>query len=300
MFLLNLLIVFISIICYLLLSRLGLGSNFPSNSLPSSFLTLNSSIIEIIGLLNSPPGNIAVSKSNRIFFTYHPEYKPKLKVVELILKQNNQQEINENILPFPSLQFQDTIVSCLSIRIDSLDRLWILDFSNHGVFYSPKIYSISLQNSLILSNYSFPSHIAGFGSMLNDFNISPDNRFIYIADTSFISLTPALIVFSIPTSTSFRLLSSNSLFYGLSTFLQIPPYQIKFGPFGMKINLDSIALTRDGEALYFSPFTNTNLLCLDTQFIYQMISCLEENERNLNKKEKKDCNEILKDKIEIV
>jgi sugar lactone lactonase YvrE len=286
MLLVSLFVVLLSIIVYLLLTLLGLGSEFPSQPFDHSIPLLNSSSVEIVASLPQPPGNIAVSRTGRIFFNFHPEYKPTVKIVELISK--------EKFIPFPNEEFQSKIISCLSMRIDQLDQLWLLDFADHAIFHTPKLYAIDLKSQSVTVDYSFPSDVAGFGSMLNDFNISPDNRYIYIADTSFISYTPALIVYSTLQAKSYRLLSSSIHLYGTSTFLKIPPYQIRFGPFGMKINVDSIALSRDGKALYFSPFTGTNLFCLDTRHLQEFMNCADSSSSHLR------CNEIVQKQIEIV
>lgn len=286
MWLVSLFVILLSSIAYLLLHFLGLGTEFPSQPFDHTLPLLNSSSVKIVASLNQPPGNIAVSRTGRIFFNFHPEYKPTVKIVELV---------NGNIIPFPDNEFQSRIVTCLSMRVDQSERLWLLDFADHAIFHTPKLYSFDLVSHSLTVDYSFPKDVAGFGSMLNDFNISPDNKFIYIADTSFLSSTPALIVYSILQSKSYRLLSAAPELYGVSTFLKIPPYQIRFGPFGMKINVDSIALSRDGKALYFSPFTGTNLLCLETIHLTNFIDCTVGSERSQDI-----CRETLQNQIKIV
>mmetsp|Transcript_22237 Transcript_22237/g.32349 ORF Transcript_22237/g.32349 Transcript_22237/m.32349 type:complete len:445 (-) Transcript_22237:227-1561(-) len=250
---------------YLLITRLGIGSYHLNPSLQKY---IQQTSIEIVTELSAPPGNIAVSKTGRIFFNFHPEYAPVIKVAELI-DQNT-------YIPFPNASFQQRIVTCLSMRVDEFERLWLLDFANHGVFSAPSLYAISIsepsKDDLV---YKFPKDVAGFGSMLNDFSVSRDGKFIYIADTSIVGTTPALIVFSVEDRSSYRFMSSHRALYGLSSYLQFDSHIVAFGPFGLRINVDSIALSRDGRALYFSPLTGTNLLCLPTAEIHNFISTVK-------------------------
>lgn len=256
------LVLIVSIFAYILLTRLGIGSVFPS-SVYTALLPLSHMKPEIVAKLPTPPGNIAVSKGGRIFFNFHPEYKPQVKIAEYL--GNNQ------YIPFPNSSFQSEIVTCLSMRIDVEERLWLLDFGEHGL-KSPKLYGFYLQGGNDDIKYIFPSDVAGFGSMLNDFNISPDGKYMYIADTSIFGATPALIVFDIAERKSTRLFSGESALFGRSTYISMLGHTISFGPLGMRINVDSIALSRDGQALYFSPLTGSELFCVETAVLLRVSS----------------------------
>jgi hypothetical protein len=187
---------------YLLYTRLGFGTTFVEQPfLTQSSPVLPESALEIVAELPVPPGNVAVSSKGRIFFSYHPEYGNTLKVLELVQH-----------LPkaFPSESFQSQIVSCLSLRIDQRDRLWILDFANHGISRAPQLFGFDLRRGdELIKHHVFPREIAGFGSMLNDFQVDSKGEYIYIADTSIIAATPAIIVYSVSKNESYRILSSH-------------------------------------------------------------------------------------------
>jgi sugar lactone lactonase YvrE len=254
MLLSSVLVLIVSVVAYLLLTRLGLGDDFPS-AVYSAMPPLSQMKPEIVANLPTPPGNIAVSKNGRIFFNFHPEYKPEVKIAEFLG--------NDKYAAFPNISFQSEIVTCLSMRIDSSERLWLLDFGEHG-FKPPMLYGLHLQEGLDDIVYAFPPEVAGFGSMLNDFNVSPDGKHMYIADTSILGATPALIVLSIADMKAVRVLSAEPALFGRPSFLAVQGQRIGFGPLGMRINVDSISLSRDGRALYFSPLTGSELLCMDT------------------------------------
>src|SRR5262245_42387540 len=87
--------------------------------------TLPGNAIEKVVDLDYPPGNIAVSRTGRIFFTYHPDGNPPTNVMELV---------DGKPIPYPDAASQPhgdapRFDSVLSLRIDSQERLWTLDFA---------------------------------------------------------------------------------------------------------------------------------------------------------------------------
>lgn len=259
-----------SIIIYFLNSRLGFGIDFPYQAAFREKIAISTNV-DIIIELPSPPGNLGVSKDGRVIFTFHPEYKDfHTKLAEVVNKTS--------FKPFPNANFQTKVKSCLSLRIDSENRLWALDFADHGFRGKPTLYSWELaakdsdKSDNLVVEYEFPSNVAGMGSMLNDFQISSDCKAIYIADTSILGGTPAIVVYLIESSTSYRLLQSHSSMYGYSSFLNIDNVRMKIGPFGVRINVDSIALSRDGAVLYYSPFTSDKLYCVETRHLMEAVA----------------------------
>jgi len=250
--------------------------------IPSGEMTpkLNPNSLEIIAELNLPPGNVAISNTGRIFFNTHPEYQSlKGFSTSKIMEQLVDEEGKKQYKSFPDAEFQSKIITCSSMRIDNQNRLWLLDFANMATKDTPKLFAFQLKSDSdgedsFLFEYSFPSKIAGFGSLLNDFNVSPDGNYIYIADTSIVAAVPAIIFFSIRDKTSYRLLNGHQTMYGQSSFLNISGTVLKVGPFGIKLNVDSIALSRDGKALYYGALTGKELLCIDTSYILSYINAV--------------------------
>lgn len=232
-----------------------------------------------------PTGNIAVSSDGTIYFTIHPEYRPHpVKVGKVVdshghnhpwkspLGDKLRDVLYTPFIPFPSMEFQYELMTCLSIRIDRQERFWMLDFSHYGIMNYAKIYAFTTGVDPTLAiNYTFPSAIAGFGSMLNDFQVDPDGRFVYIADTSAIAATPALVVYDSKLETSYRLLSNHQSTVGDSVFINIQGYSMHVGPFGFKLGIDSIALARDGKELYYGAVTSDKLYKLPVSTILAVI-----------------------------
>lgn len=247
-----------------LYTRLGFGGPFPSQSqFTESPPLISESALEIVAELPIPAGNLAVHKNGRIFFNFHPEYgTTDIKIAELTSKRE--------YVPFPSAKFQNEIVSCLSMRLDSDDNLWLLDFAHHGFGGQPRLYAVNINTRETVVNYTFPSEIAGKGSMLNDFQIDQYGEFVYIVDTSIVAKTPAIIVYSIHHKRCVRILSGHAALYGPSVHLQVKgdnSKPVKFGTFGMRIHADTFALDRSGSTLYFGAVTSDKLYSISTSHL---------------------------------
>ena len=226
----------------------GGGGKFPDRS---STPLLDGTALERIADLDFPPGNIAVSKEGGIFFTFHPEGKPPYNLAELIdgKAQPLKFHADENI----------TIQTVLSLRIDQQNRLWVLDYADHGQG-SPQILAIDLDTRDIVHHHIFSSDIAGLGSHLNDFQVDPSGTRIYIADASILGLDSAIIVYDIETQTARRLLEDHD---SVSPDKYVPYVEgekmLIFGVFAIRPGVDSIALDRQGKWLYFAPVTDEQL-----------------------------------------
>jgi sugar lactone lactonase YvrE len=212
--------------------------------------------LEAIAQLDLPPGNVAVSPEGRVFFTYLPQAKPTVKVAELVAG---------HVVPFPDESFQrrpagklgfDTV---LSIRIDRQNRLWALDYGSHGTRH-PYLFAFDLTSGELVHAFRFCRDLAPVGSMLNDFQVDPEGERIYIADTSIVRQRPALIVYDIPTGEACRLLEGDpSVANGpYDVFVHGKRVALK-GLIPVKFGIDSIALDRQGEWLYFGA-TNSGTL----------------------------------------
>jgi len=209
---------------------------------------LPDSALEVVADLDYPPGNVAVSVAGRVFATLHPDGKPPMKVVELI---------DGRPVPFPSEEWQHPsddlpyFQTVLSLRVDRQNRLWTLDFADFGRG-RPRLLAFNLDTEQLVHEYEFPKEVAGFGSMLNDFQVSPDGETIYIAETSPLFQHPALIVYDTTTFSSRRVLDRHPSVMAKPYIIQAPGRNMRiFGLIALRIAVDSIALDRHGEYLYY-------------------------------------------------
>jgi sugar lactone lactonase YvrE len=230
--------------------RYGGGSTgFPERNTPPLF---SADVLETVADLEMPPGNIAVSADGRVFVSLHPEARPEIKVAELI---------GGRAVPYPTAEMQrkqsgapffDTV---LSLRIDRSGRLWTLDNAEHGL-RQPRLLGFELATGRLVHHFDFPSGCAPLGSHLNDFQVSPDGRNIFIADASIFGLRPALVLYDVEARRCRRLLEGHR---SVQPDPWIPIVQGRkmrvFGLFTIQPGVDSIALDPQGEWLYFAAVT---------------------------------------------
>lgn len=239
--------------------RYGGGEHFPDLTAEPS---LNASVLETVAELDKPPGNIAVSAEGRLFFTFHPEGKPSTNVAEWV---------NGKAVPYPNADFQVNgsdklhFQSVLSVRIDRQNRLWTLDLANHGTG-QPRLLAFDLSTDKLVHQFDFPNHIAGLGSHMNDFQVSPDGTKIYIADASVFAKNPALVVYDTEKKTARRVLENH---FSVTAENFTPVVQgrkmLIAGIFAIRPNVDSIALDKQGEWLYYAPVTNRHMYRVRTK-----------------------------------
>ncbi|HEY2773373.1 MAG TPA: L-dopachrome tautomerase-related protein [Candidatus Binatia bacterium] len=245
--------VLLSLLGGIVYSRSG-GSRLPDRSKAP---LLSSDAVEKVADLDFPPGNIAVSAEGRIFFTLHPDGHPSDSVVELS---------GGKPVPFPDEAFQHPredlpyFQSILAVRIDRLGRLWVLDFARFGRG-TPRILAFDTASGRIVHRYEFPSSVAGLGSMLNDFQVDPEGRYIFIAETSPVLQTPALIVYDTRTKTSRRVLQGHPSVQAEPWIIQAGARRMMLpgGILPLRIAVDSIALSRDGQWLYYGAVTGSRM-----------------------------------------
>lgn len=235
-------------------STLGGGQRLADRSTPA---TLGFDRVEKVADLDYPPGNIAVSADGRVFLTLHPDGHPPVSVVELV---------DGRPVPFPSAEFQHEspglpwFQSILALRIDRQGRLWTLDFARFGRG-TPRLLVFDTRTREVVHRYDFPSSVAGLGSMLNDFQVDPTGRYVFIAETSPVWQTPAIVVYDSVRHTSRRLLQGDPSVASERLVIEAGGRRMMLpgGVLPLRIAVDSIALSRDGQWLYYGAVTGSRM-----------------------------------------
>ncbi|MGJ8667854.1 MAG: SMP-30/gluconolactonase/LRE family protein [Oceanococcus sp.] len=241
--------------------RYGGGSAFPDRSGDALW---SESQLEVAANLDYPAGNIAVTPSGRVFFTLHPEARPPVNIVEWRDEKAHAWP-SENMQPGGS--HPDALHEVLSIRIDQQNRLWALDNGTHGL-KAGRLLAFDLDSGKLVHNYSFPRELAGLGSHLNDFQVSPDGETIYIADASFFAKTPAILVYDVVQKQARRVIEQHE---SVDAEHYLPVVQGRamqaFGLVTIRPGVDSIALSPGGDWLYFAPVTNNYMYRVATRLL---------------------------------
>ena len=217
--------------------------------------------LEPIANLDHPPGNIAVSADGRVFFTFHPDGDPPVKLAELV---------NGRPVPYPNEEYQKPVEgkphfqTPLAIRIDAKNRLWVLDYAGYAMG-QPRLVAFDLATGQPDHLHEFPSDVTPFLSMLNDFQVSPDGKKVYIAEASPIRQRPALIVYDVEKRKSRRVLDGHPSVQAQDYLLQAPGRDmVAYGLYALKIGVDSIGLDAQGEWLYFAPLSGDRMYRIRT------------------------------------
>jgi sugar lactone lactonase YvrE len=214
--------------------------------------------LEEVASLPLPAGNIAVSANGRVFFSMHPEARPAVKMVELVGGQPR---------PFPDASWQGPrgegddgvplpfFDTPLGVRIDEEGRLWTVDNANHGLG-QPRLLAFDVASGRLLARFDVGRELAPLGSHLNDLQVTPDGRWVFIADASIFGLHPALLVFDVAKGTARRLLAGHPAVTAEPWVPTVGGRRMRiFGLFTIAPGVDSIALDRRGEWLYFAALT---------------------------------------------
>jgi sugar lactone lactonase YvrE len=230
--------------------RIRYGGGGPYEDLTSA-PKLEQDALEVVLEYAEPIGNVAVSRSGRVFFTVHPESRPKgNKLLE---------HVDGASVPFPSIRRQaDLFDTPLGIAIDRFDRLWTIDNGNHGM-RKPRLLAFDIDTGDVVHDHSLPPDIAPAGSFLQDLQISTDGRTIIIADASFWRKKPAIIVYDVETATARRVLESHPSVSAEDYVINNSGREMTFfgGLVALRGGIDGIAL--DPEWLYFAALNGSAL-----------------------------------------
>lgn len=200
-----------------------------------------------------PMGNVAVSRRGRIFYTIHPESNPPYP--KLYEWQNGKP------VAWPAGTDQRRLFETpLGIRIDSRNRLWIIDPANHGTGQA-RLIAFDVDSGREVHRFDFPGAVAPLGSFLQDMSISPDGRWVYIADVGFWAKRPAIVVYDTQARTARRVLSRDASVYPQNILIrnQIKPMRFLGGLLEMKTGVDGIAASRDGKWVYYAAMNHDRL-----------------------------------------
>jgi sugar lactone lactonase YvrE len=234
------------------LVRLRYGGGKPYPDLTGEPI-LSGDHLETVLSYREPIGNVAVNSDGRAFFTVHPESRPTgAKLLEFR---------DGEAWPYPSESLQDELFETpLGLVVDRQHRLWVIDHGAHG-FGTPRLLAIDLPTGEVVHDHRFGNDAAPRGSFLQDLQVSPDGRAVFIADLSFWRKDPAIVVHDVATATDRRLLEDHPSVSAQNWIITTPAKRMVFfgGLAAMKPGIDGIAVTPDGEWLAFGAMSHDTL-----------------------------------------
>jgi sugar lactone lactonase YvrE len=230
--------------------RYGGGKPYPDMSTDP---IIDRTALEEVFAYPEPVGNVAVSHEGRIFFTVHPESRPRgNKLLEIV---------DHAAVPYPDGASQAKLFNTvLGLVIDERNILWTIDHGNHGTS-AARLLAFDLATGEVAHDHYFRDDIAPVGSFLQDLQISPNGRTIVIADASIWRKSPALIVYDIQRKTARRALESHESVTAENYLVRNQLKDMSFigGLVSLKAGVDGIAFDADGKWLYYGAINQSGL-----------------------------------------
>lgn len=255
-------------------------------------------------LADSPNVNagIAVSSTGRKFSNYARALDPNnIAYTVAELTGNNTETpypsaeinsppggaINSSTTPASGANYENYLVGVQSVVIDPLDRLWILDTGRAAMkngtnvpssVGGPKLIGVHLTNNTIFKTIVFPPNVAYADSYINDirFDLRPNSTACgqgigYITDSSPEGRN-GIIMVDLGSGESWRHLDNTYYVRAETGFLATiwgeVIYSLPGGPHNpvaqSSFGADGIALSADGETLYWAPVGSRTLYSIPT------------------------------------
>lgn len=237
-----------------LYSRYGGGQAYPDLSTPP---LIDKAALEKVLEYPENIGNLAVAADGRVFFTVHPESRPRgAKLLEFRAGK---------FRPFPSEAAQTQLFDAvMGLKIDARGRLWTLDHGQHGTGKT-RLMAFDIHSGQTLFDYVFPKAVAPTGSFLQDLSVDAKGEFVYIADVSFWRKQAGLVVLNTQTRHSWRALTGHPSVMPQDWIIRNPSKDMVFlgGLVALKPGVDGIALSRDGRKLFYAAMAHDTLYAID-------------------------------------
>jgi sugar lactone lactonase YvrE len=155
-----------------------------------------------------------------------------------------------------------------SVVIDNAGMLWVLDpaapYMGPIVPGGPKLVGIDLRNNKVSRIIPFGSEAVKADSYLNDVRFDNDTHTAYITDSG----VGGIVVVGMESGKARRVLDGDSSVQAdqnIQIVVDGKPVLTAGEP--PKINTDSLALSADGEYLYFKPLTGATLYRIRTELL---------------------------------
>lgn len=235
--------------------RYGGGCPYPDLSTSPPLVPADS--VQAFFRFPEPVGNVAATPApgerTRVFFTVHPESRPEgAKLLEI--------GPDGQARPYPDAAGQARLLTPLGLYADRQHRLWVIDHGNHG-FDGARLLAYDLRTNRLVHEFTFPTAVAERGSFLNDLCVSPDGRYVFVADVSFFRQAPSLVVYDVARRRARSLLDGDSTVTAQNWLVRNPLKDMSFfgGLVNLKPGIDGIAVDPAGRYVYYAPMAHSGL-----------------------------------------
>ncbi|HVF10206.1 MAG TPA: L-dopachrome tautomerase-related protein [Abditibacteriaceae bacterium] len=250
------------------LASCWMASSAPAQALPREQLK---QMPQLVATFSGPmPTGVTVSHRGRIFVNY-PRWGDPVKYTVAELRKGR-------AVPFPNMAWNrrdkpqsERLVSVQSVVVDPADRLWILDTGSVKFgptrYGGPKLVGVDLKTNRVFRKILFPPSVALKYTYLNDvrFDLRRGQAgMAFITDSSGAGPN-GIIVVDLATGRSWRKLHNHPstkaepkfvpIVEGMALMQRLPRQKPKY----VAIGSDGIAISADGERLYYCPLASRKL-----------------------------------------
>ncbi len=222
---------------------------------------------------------VAISSQGRLFTSY-PLWSEiyKFAVVEVGGESNDPKQEDHwmNKLPYPNLYMnswqagengKDKWVCVQAVYTDDKHKLWVVDPASpgmEGVYQnSHKLVKIDLATNTIEHTYFFDG-VAGPNSYLNDVRIDNNRQYAYLTNSN----EGGIVVVNLASGAARQVLHDHYSTRSDPAFkFIIDGQELTKNGQPVKIHSDGIALTPDGDWLYYKPLTDDKLYRIRTEHL---------------------------------
>ncbi|MBC6612265.1 SMP-30/gluconolactonase/LRE family protein [Hymenobacter sp. BT507] len=154
-----------------------------------------------------------------------------------------------------------------SVYADRAGMLWVLDPASPGLKATvpggPKLVKIDPKTNTVVQNIAFSESVAPRKSYLNDVRVDTQQNYAYITESG----EGSLVVVDLGSGKARRLLVKHPSMVGDTTLNIKADGKLLVDPTGKQgqFNADGIALSQDGQYLYWKPLTSYALYRIKTE-----------------------------------
>lgn len=245
---------------------------------PASYAAENLRKVETVATFHDAmPTGVTVASSGRIFVNY-PRWGDDVpftvgEIVDGKVVAYPNTEINKP----DTANLRDHLISVQSVVVDAANRLWILDTAAPG-FASPlkggpKLVAIDLATNKVVKTIVFPDDVILASTYVNDmrFDLGVGKEGVaYVTDSS-LTGPGGIIVIDLATGSALRRLTGDKTTSADPDFVPVIDEQRFLNrPQGkqaspVRIASDGIAISADGETLYYSPLSSRHMYSVPTR-----------------------------------
>jgi sugar lactone lactonase YvrE len=217
------------------------------------------------------PTGVTVSQAGRVFVNYPRWGDPVEFTVAEIVNGAAVSYPNREINRLDPTRPADTLVSVQSVVVDPRDRLWLVDTGsierNPVLPGGPKLVGIDLQQNQIAKTIAFPPDVALPTTYLNDvrFDLRRGAAGMAFLTDSSAQGPNGIVVVDLDSGSSWRRLHDHPSTKAEPAFVPIvegEPLMVRpldAPPSYLSTGSDGIAISADGERLYYTPLASRHL-----------------------------------------